>query len=868
MTAADSHQADASDGENSFAQSAGELYEAIAFEEDGVISQSASALIAAVTYLELEVTEAQMTEAMRKITPAKENRLSKDEFMRLAESLRAQTPGTTCTGTQAVVGTVTPEPRSSKRLAADSGPTATADAKRPRVEAGSAVTTTTSSNPERAADKRDVTPTPAAKRTHAEAAQMNQNRLTKTLPTGDDEEEVNDIAAESAARKEVATLERQPGDMRTSLQQSHPVETHNEHAKKRIKRNGSQAQSSSVVETTWGEVAKHLPNADKTDPGRRYIREAAEHVAAEGDSKKKRNDVCPHSKNRVSSATLHPAQAGGDLEAWLRSLQERAEKPTNQQLEVLRTIVDRITEEATIERCGKMPSSSASEPLFDMAHVLSGCGKSRLIAWIREAFEEVLGWQHGVHFVCLAFTNTMATRIAGETTYHWSSIPASETYDPRDTDMITARCELIRWILIDDVNTISADLFGQLHLAMQKATPLKSPYLRDDNRTLRPFGGMNVLLFGDMWQVMPGTGQALWTAPRETMSETAYMGAMPLWNRLRRSWVLTGSQLCSNTWTGVQDTSLHREDRELPSELPSDQLDAKRRQRQQLHNQATGHVVGQVPVAVGTPRRLTATVDHARQLFRGRRCRIVGWAPHPKEERLDVDDEWLLTKMPQIIYLLFEDARWTVHTELGTGVYPLTPVIREWTVNTRTKGFTKGTGYLLVPDFASTPHRIPGQSICDTFVDVVTGDEKEKPTDDTQVYDYVMIDRAKKPMKLSLLRPFPRESFTWGPHTGPHMHLMISPYADAHRNFFPCMSACHETAHDVCLSRQQEATQSAGMTQLNGQFSSSGRIDKRSENQTATVRHRRRPQQLQQIAVAAAAELTNGKPHRAGHIDG
>ena len=73
MPAADSHQADASDCENSFAQSAEELYEAIAFEEDGVISESASALIAAVTYLELEVTEAQMTEAMRKITPAKEN---------------------------------------------------------------------------------------------------------------------------------------------------------------------------------------------------------------------------------------------------------------------------------------------------------------------------------------------------------------------------------------------------------------------------------------------------------------------------------------------------------------------------------------------------------------------------------------------------------------------------------------------------------------------------------------------------------------------------------------------------------------------------------------------------------------------------
>ena len=445
MTAADSHQADASDGENSFAQSAGELYEAIAFEEDGVISESASALIAAVTYLELEVTEAQMTEAMRKITPAKENRLSKDEFMRLAESLRAQTPETTCTGTQAVVGTVTPEPRSSKRVAADNGTTATADAKRPRVEAGSAVTTPTSSSSERVADKRDVTPAPAAKETHAEAARMNQNRLTTTLPTGDDEEDVDDIAAGSGARKEVATLEWQPGDMRTLLQQSHPVDTHNENAKKRIKTNSSLAQSSSVVETTWEAVANHLPNAAKTDSGRRYIREAAEHIAAQGDSKKKKEDVCPYSKNRVASVTLHPAQAGGDLEAWLKSLQERAQKPTNQQLEVLRTIVDRIKEEAKAEQSEKKKGSSASEPLFDMAHGQPGCGKSRLIAWIREAFEEVLGWQHGVQFVCLAFQNTMAAQIAGETIHHWSGIPVSDAdgnAGPRDPNKLAAKCQL------------------------------------------------------------------------------------------------------------------------------------------------------------------------------------------------------------------------------------------------------------------------------------------------------------------------------------------------------------------------------------------------------------------------------------------
>ena len=766
-----------------------------------------------------------------------------------------------------------------------------------------------------------------------ETAQLIQNLLTKTLPTGDNDEQDDDKEAGSDAGEEIPALQWQPGDMRALLQQSQPHETNVEQPKKRISRKkSSHVQALSIVETMWGESANHLTNTDKKDSGPRYIREAAEHIAARSNGKNEKKEVRPYAENRVPSATLHPAQAGGDLEAWLRSLQERPEKPTIQQLEVLRTIVDRIKEEAKTEQSEKKPRYSTSEPLFDMAHGQPGCGKSRLIAWIREAFEEVLGWQHGVQFVCLAFQNTMAAQIAGETIHHWSGIPVSEidgNAGPRDPNKLAAKCQLVRWILIDEISMISAQLFGQLHFAVQKAIPLRSPFLRKEDRKIRPFGGMNVLLFGDMWQLKPVTSQALWTPPWETKSQTAHAGATLLWERLRRCWVLTGSQRCRDAWynnvlrqcrdghltedshwylhgiptgtpvcysedaettnscsclhgstsietarkdfvatynpdeqdalhlyvpwakrfvdegatgddlvasecvscqckrlarnrifsssthhhdsshiqekpwdtapalyarnipryyallqrarmfarinreklhwTVAQDTPLNREDRELPP----DQLDAKRRQWQKLHDQATGHVVGQVPLAVGLPMRLTATVDHERQLFRGRRCRIVGWAPHPKEERLDVDGEWLLTKMPQIIYLHFEDARWTIHPELGKGVYPLTPVMRKWMVNKRTKVYVKRTGFLIVPDFASTSHMIQGQSLFAAFVDLVTGDETEKPTDDTQVSGYVMMSRARDPMNMWLLRPFPRELFTRGPPSGPHILLKM-----------------------------------------------------------------------------------------------
>ena len=76
------------------------------------------------------------------------------------------------------------------------------------------------------------------------------------------------------------------------------------------------------------------------------------------------------------------------------------------------------------------------------------------------------------------------------------------------------------------------------------------------------------------------------------------------------------------------------------------------------------------------PVRLTDTVNRKRGLSRGQRGYIVAWAPHPEEQRTLVDNEWLLAHMPQVIYVFFPEETWTIHEDLGTGVYPLTPVSR------------------------------------------------------------------------------------------------------------------------------------------------------------------------------------------------
>ena len=111
------------------------------------------------------------------------------------------------------------------------------------------------------------------------------------------------------------------------------------------------------------------------------------------------------------------------LDEWLKSLHNSGEPPTAQQEAFLASVLKRLVKEAEVERRGQSRSSDG-EPLFDMVHGVPGAGRSKLIAWLRCAFEQVLGWVHGVQFACIAFQNAMAAHIGGFTIHHWTGIPA------------------------------------------------------------------------------------------------------------------------------------------------------------------------------------------------------------------------------------------------------------------------------------------------------------------------------------------------------------------------------------------------------------------------------------------------------------
>ena len=93
---------------------------------------------------------------------------------------------------------------------------------------------------------------------------------------------------------------------------------------------------------------------------------------------------------------------------------------------------------------------------------------------LAEYFQRVWGWAKGVHFIYLAPINSMAPRIGGSTVHSWGEVPwikespiGSVTMGSGQADLcnmstMAAKCEVERWLLIDEAEAVGAETFGIL----------------------------------------------------------------------------------------------------------------------------------------------------------------------------------------------------------------------------------------------------------------------------------------------------------------------------------------------------------------------------------------------------------------------
>ena len=71
-----------------------------------------------------------------------------------------------------------------------------------------------------------------------------------------------------------------------------------------------------------------------------------------------------------------------------------------------------------------------------------------------------------------------------------------------DVDVLYTRNQALRWILFDEIGVIPASLLGAFENNITDVAVV-SRYLHKADRSRRPFGGYNILTFGDLFQIPP-----------------------------------------------------------------------------------------------------------------------------------------------------------------------------------------------------------------------------------------------------------------------------------------------------------------------------------------------------------------------------
>ena len=156
----------------------------------------------------------------------------------------------------------------------------------------------------------------------------------------------------------------------------------------------------------------------------------------------------------------------------------------------------------------------------------------------KELFEQRLGWTHGIHFQVVSFQAVMAELLEGDTIHHALGLDwaGERNHNLLRTLQRTRQTLQWRWLILDEFSMVSAELLAQLeHRCRDLVRDLSLAKFATDN-SVEPFGGLNVILSRDLFQLPPpkGTfvGDVPWdllTGKKKAKQATALHGQTLLW---------------------------------------------------------------------------------------------------------------------------------------------------------------------------------------------------------------------------------------------------------------------------------------------------------------------------------------------------
>ena len=159
--------------------------------------------------------------------------------------------------------------------------------------------------------------------------------------------------------------------------------------------------------------------------------------------------------------------------------------PTPKQKHVLQTIHFRTVKEEYQMLSEPIPEHVWQEkpdniyveaPLLRLVHGLPGSGKSELLLWIKNYFEEVWMWEANNQFAITAPLNSMADNVGGSTLHSFGAIPfkdrrgvvvnASSFMDDEKQSLLSKSWHNLRVLLCDEIEAAGVDIIGKIDAAM------------------------------------------------------------------------------------------------------------------------------------------------------------------------------------------------------------------------------------------------------------------------------------------------------------------------------------------------------------------------------------------------------------------
>ena len=236
---------------------------------------------------------------------------------------------------------------------------------------------------------------------------------------------------------------------------------------------------------------------------------------------------------------------------------------------------------------------------------------------------------------------------------------------------------------------------------------------------------------------------------------------------LRAKWVAS-TRKHKLLWIIAQDTPLFHVE---PTEVQ-----ARRENWLQRHDQSTGGVVGILPLLQNMPIRVTQTLPDLKAfgLFKNTRGTLWNWTLHEADQETVgavAGQDIVVQRLPRALYVKVEGATWQQHPDLPVGIARIEPVTQTWTLEANGKATVSRRGFPIASDYAGTAHSFMGATLGACTLDLGTWDATTSR--EAQLSGYMCLSRVRKSEDLCIVQPFSPNLFSHGELIGPHTFLEV-----------------------------------------------------------------------------------------------